>query len=247
MRFRLLGLLILAVSVVSGSAHADSLVTAASFSGITNNYQFQAFDTSLGTLNSVSVHINGLLQATFETQVVLATTPTGPQPVPLPYTIEIDQSFASALGGFSSLGPGRYFFNGQSDGTGDPIVVAVPFFYGFTFDSVSQLTGSAPPSTVDGPSVPPTVFNGDLSSFENVLGGQIMGVTNLSLGPDIGTLGPEELTQSGSITVIFDYTPTAVNPPPGNPTPVPEPSSFMLLSTGAVGLLEPIRRQLLRR
>ena len=84
MRVRILGLLILAVLVVSGSAHADSFVTAASFNGTTYDYQFQAFDTSLGTLNSVSVQINGLLQATFQTQVVVATTPTGPQPVPLP-------------------------------------------------------------------------------------------------------------------------------------------------------------------
>jgi hypothetical protein len=189
-----------------GTARADQIITAASFSGIIGQAAgLQYFDPTLGTLDSVNVQISGVLQATVQGSgpcTELGCTVA-------PYSVQISQNFSSEIAGqFFSFGtPAQLLVQGVGS-VENFTPVAAAFSYSFSFTSFSDLSGSAP-ANASGVLVPPLFVTGTRAGFLTPafpLNDVIDVSTNLiSLGGASSVIG---LESGGSIFVTYNYTPT---------------------------------------
>jgi hypothetical protein len=130
---RLFVLLALA-SCLSVPAFPDSLIQiqAQNYAGLVDLIGLHPFDPSLGTLDSVSVSIIGNI-----TGYITTIRNYGG----LPYSVTISQNFGP--GPFFFYAPAQTTLSGMSAGVGETIPFSLVFTYGFTFDSLSNLTGLA--------------------------------------------------------------------------------------------------------
>lgn len=230
--FLLIVFLICALPAVADTVSYSSNFSSGSSLSTSANYALNAFDSSLGTLNKVTVQIGGAFTGSFATD--------GPYdgytgaPYYWLYNLHFNLGFGSVSHSFSSQGDSRFDFSGMPYGS-TPIFVSGGYSYLFTFDGSSDLAGFTT-ATAAGPTVANTFFNGTTSTFIDAPTG-VLGTVQLNYTidsitcpvPRIGNcvLEPGILIQNGSVRVTYDYTP---------PTPetVPEPSSLVMLLPGAV-------------
>ncbi len=91
---------------------------------------------------------------------------------------------------------------------------------------------------MDSTLAPSVVFYGT-SLYSSLTGGPTTYTADFSIGS--GTISGYDL--AGNTPVTFDYTISSYTAPPV-PGPAPEPSSLILLGTGAIGVLGTFRRRL---
>jgi MYXO-CTERM domain-containing protein len=235
--FRGSSALLLAVALLHGQAEASLVqIQTRAFSGSTVPIGVAPFNPTQGTLESVSVSINGLLSVSGIAPALLI-----PEPVPVfqPYTyrVQVDQDFSGLGGYFFDFGtPARFFLDGLTSGTGEVFALSRPFSYGFTFTATTDLSGFAIPSS-SGPDQPPAQVNGLRGDFLEALASpnQIL-LTHEAIG--VPLTGPTPTVTSwisaGGMIIEYRYTPAPV-------VSVPEPGMLALL--GLAGLAAMRRRR----
>jgi hypothetical protein len=205
--------------------------TSGNITGSSSLTGIAGFNPALGTLTSVEVTITGTLSAT------LLTTPTigpGGVPIPMPYTVSINQNFTGSPSHdlFSFASPSTFMFSGIS--TGGTQVVTSTFNYTFHFNGTTDIVGFAGVSASgSAPLIPPGLAFGTLAGFT----GSAIPLSELVLtspGVSVGAT-VTSASSTGGILVEYDYTPAST-------APVPEPCGFMLLGVGFAGLAFASRR-----
>jgi hypothetical protein len=237
-RCSLQSLLILIVLVGSHKLFADSVEIKATNFSAGSGVAFlglSPFNPALGTLDNVGVSISGQLQAT----VLTSPPPDGFGGfIPQPYLFSVSMNFAGLPNQafFTFVNPAEYEFSGVAAVPGSTTFV-VPFTFGFHLNSSTDLVGFAP--VTSDAAIQPGLVSGTRAGFTSSFA--LFMDETLTLGP--GNLQSSfatitGLSASGAVIVQYDYAPTA--PPPA----VPEPSSFVLLSTGLVGGVGALHRKL---
>lgn len=205
-------------------AAADQIETvSAGFAG--DAALIPSFDTSLGTLDEVSVSISGVLTLT------LATTPNlqsnGEAPVPTPYPISGQAMLEFQGAAFNSQPPGELFpVNALADGAGGPATAVVPIDTGFTFNASTDVVGFA----VD-PSTPDGVFFGTRANFAPGPFSVPLVEADVPTYQDLSQLPDFLITWdlAGAVVVQYTYTPATA-------PAVPEPANLTLLGMGLAAL-----------
>lgn len=234
---RRLGLLLVFASCLSVPAFADNLVQIQSFNlnGPQSIFEINAFDPSLGTLDSVNVTILGAITGTIATQPNFVPDGLGGLiPVGLPYSVTITQNFMG--GPFTFLGGAQVTLSGTSTGTGEVIPITVPFSYGFTFNPFSNLTGFATGSGTISGGIPPILFTGTLNGWEPPLPLPLFENTFVSNQQSGGVFPSAPPSEEAGVIVEYNYE-TA-------PVSTPEPGTLSLLAAGLAGLCLAARRRL---
>lgn len=208
------------VAAMGTAASAATVSYSGSLADQSTNYSgvsvgVQQFDSSLGTLNSVSISLTGSVSGIFEyesrdnsastvnmnlsAQVSLATSSLGQLIVALPTLM---QSFATTA------------FDGDRD------------FAGTSGGTITGLTSTANEST--------SLLGGDMSEFVGTgLVNLLVSGTGNSSASGPGNLSQDFTTFAGAqITVTYDYD---VAPPPST-VPLPAGMPLLLLGMGAMGL-----------
>jgi hypothetical protein len=182
------------------------------------------FDPSLGTLEKVSVTIQG----TMSTTVFNAPFGTINNPIPYDYAIRVHQLFygvpSSIFFEFQDPG-GTFIINGHSQGNQDIFNFATLFSYNFEFNHVTDLLGGTFANTSN--VIPPPFINGLLNEFkENLL--PLNEIDLRQWNEYLGGTGPLPFLitsqASGALMIRYDY------------TPVPLPPSVLLMGSGLLGL-----------
>jgi hypothetical protein len=225
------------VLATAGNAESSLIsITGGSFSGSIGFIDFHEFDSSLGTLDSVSVTLQGTLVIQGTTGVSLGAFGI---PIPYDYSLFVEQDFfrgATDRGFEFSAPPARFNVVGQATGAGEPFVAAGAFNYSFSFTDGSDLLGGFTfPSF--GSSFAMTPPGGVYALRDDFLP-----VSPVIIGLPIETVFTHLLTQasgvpfpalsvsaSGALLVEYRYTPTT-------PPAVPEPATATVL-TVALALL----------
>ncbi len=238
--------LIGSIGASAPSANAALLVRSADFSPpgtAAPQVAFQAFDPSLGTLNSVELVLSGTITATFPTPAL--ADPQG-APVPYDFSATVTQSFVG-LGGLSGFGfgaPAQFQLSGLVASGEAGGVVSVPLIFSYTmrFTELSNVTGFGSLASFSGPTVPPPRVGGTLQMFiagPDTATPLIIGQTAtppIGLG-EIGRIIGSSV-MSGAASLTFDY--SAAAPPP---QPIPEPPMLWLVGLAAVAAVAAKRRR----
>ncbi|MDJ0739210.1 MAG: hypothetical protein QNJ91_05810 [Gammaproteobacteria bacterium] len=133
---------------------------------------FLPFDTALGTLESVTVDVSGVVSLISPTTPNLIPTPPLGQLLPTPYFYQITHRFdLAALAGFTFAFPNEAQFIFAGAANGDEVLLTAaprPYSLSVAFDNVSDLTGFGIPSTsnID---IPPGPIAGTRAGFEENL------------------------------------------------------------------------------
>ena len=108
--------------LLPGLAAADTTFTSANLPGYGGLVMLQPFDTSLGTLDSVEVTIDGTITANIVTQPNYDLVGGAAIPIPINYLVAGTQNFIGGGGGsgFSWEVPATFFFSGLGSGFGEP-------------------------------------------------------------------------------------------------------------------------------
>ena len=219
--------------MVPAAARGGTILTAQGFSASPlDAFSLTPFDSTLGTLDEVSVTIDGVL-------TVQGITPQNGFfdgsgafiPLPYGYRIDVDQVFTSVGNEFFDFaGSGRFILNGMATGQQSPFVFVVPFSYGMTFDSITDLIGFDVPTTSAGLIPPLGGVVAPRSRFLdiNVIVNQVLLNNTFTVIP-LGGPAPivTSLSAAGAVSMEYRYTAAAQ---------APEPASLALLLTGMASL-----------
>ena len=185
------------------------------------------FDPTLGTLEEIAINIEGSFTGT--ATVSPAAVDSFGQVHPVPYTFEISQTFDGSLDKyFDFVSPATFLFAGDNVDPVPTLPFISSFSYGFKFDASTDLLGGNTFPSFTGDLVPPTSIFGFRDGFleTSVPIDEILFRTYYSIGG--GTI-----QTFGNLTIEYLY----------EPNPVPEPSTFILLFGGFMGLVFVTRRR----
>lgn len=230
--------LFLLLVLLSAATHAPGAVI--TFSSAFSGTSFDAigvtpFDPALGTLDSVNVRIEGVLNVRGQTSPNLA----GPLGTPLPYNylITVRQNFSGVSNRFFDfLADAVFLSNSVAQGFGEPFSNPIVFSYGFAFTSATDLLGFAVPSFtaagLNAGGIPPpggiagtrAGFLPDISGIDEIHLVQSWSVVS---GGTPVTLNPVQA--GGTITFDYNYTPAQAGA-------VGEPATLALLGIALAGL-----------
>lgn len=218
--------------VAPAAAGAGTILTVRGFSASpADTFDLTPFDASLGTLDRVDVTIDGVLTV----QGILPENGffdgSGAfVPLPYGYRVDVDQAFTGAGAEFFDFaGSGRFILNGMATGLQGAFAFVVPFSYGMTFDSTTDLIGFDLPATSAGLIPPPGGVVAPRSQFLdiNVIVNQMLLNHSFAVIPQGGPL-PIVTSVSAAGTLQMDYSYTAVS--------APEPAALGLFLTGLATL-----------
>ena len=188
------------------------------------------FDASLGTLNKVSVSIEGQMNLNFFSRYKYI----GNGPAPYSFTVSVLQSFIGGANNlFSFEDPVKFDFSGINPGANNArYSFASAFTYNFTIDAASGVS-------LDDVNFPLASITGNLADFIGTSTKQLNLVhSSWAISPSNNPTQPDDIVLSdvGSLVINYDYTPSSV---------VPEPSTYalMLAALGLLGLSIRIRKQ----
>lgn len=185
------------------------------------------FNTSLGTLDSVNVTIDGVISGSV---ITAPDFDSNGDPVPSIYLSEVTMTLGAAGEPFLTSLPATFLVTGPASGAGEPEPYVFSFDYSFTLNAATDLTGFAPLSESiagAGELGDPGPVSGTLSSFESVLP-QLFETNFLTGTPLAGATAALPPDIEGSLIVQYNYTPATV--------PTPEPGTFSMLFSGLLGL-----------
>lgn len=208
-------------------AAADSLETVSIGLGALGGPSFLTpFDHTLGTLQSVQVSILGAVTATIAT-----TFDAAPIPIPVPFSVGVDQTFFGIPGNafFSFLQPATFVFSGTGSGLGELQTLTQPFDYEFTFNAFANLVGQTSVG-FSGPLIPPGIAFGNFAGFTDTFSPLLQEFELIEPSTTYPSVGGTLVSWSnqGAITVQYDYVPAGA--------PMDEPSTLLLLGAGFLGL-----------
>jgi hypothetical protein len=209
--------------LLPAKACADlTIIEGASFGpGIINILGIKPFNPALGTLNSVNVTLQGQINAT------VVQLPCGEQSTFLcPFELVVDQDFFGLSPAFFSFGTDAQFV---FEGT-DPTLIQ-NYIYTFTFDTFTDtiLNGFTFPNlspSVGGNAtqiIPPADINGRRANFLPA----VVPFNEVDDVLTVGVSGADVTSYSDAGALIIQY----------NYTPVPEPSSLLLIIAGVASVI----------
>ncbi|MGA3161620.1 MAG: PEP-CTERM sorting domain-containing protein [Terracidiphilus sp.] len=226
-------LIILAFAVVVSIARADTIVsyttylasTPTDFTNLALSPSVPEFNTSLGTLHSVTVKLN--VSGSAATSVSETPGTKGTFKVNESSKVTLGSTNSSLNTALNSLSETVTYSSAITTlwNPADPVSPFYPASYNF---GTVTLTGSAPTETINVAYL--TVFEGAGSLFfdaTSVSGYSFSGGGN----NQNATISNDD---SGTVTVTYDYT-------PGSPPIIPEPSTLTLFGTGLLGLAGALR------
>jgi len=203
-------------------------------------FAFDPFDTSLGTLDRVTLGLQGTV--VMFSPATANLLPIGPFGSLLPagynYQIGMRLDLFGLIGFDFDFNPDAQFvFSGQTPGTGEPLTGVRQFSIVAELDALSDSLGFVLPQTF-GVDQPPVTINGSRGEFEEDLlnaatGLQLQMLNIWSVIFETGTTAviTPMGSSSGLVTLSYDYTPF------DEPIPeVPLPGAMWLFGTALAGL-----------
>lgn len=213
--------LVVAVCLAAAAPAAavpQNQVSAFSFDGVVGTAfaTFTEFDPADGTLDTVSVSIDG----TFTVQVLLQPF-TSLTPI-----IEFDVDGAGGRGFDFAGDGGRFILPVQANPTGTPIAVtlATGFSAGFTLTALTDLTGVIVPSfdATIADAIPPTTVEAQRSDF--IQGIVPIGISETLILRAVNFTPLTAFSGGGAMVLTYNFEPAAIA--------IPAPSALALLASG---------------
>lgn len=240
-------LIVLPLLFISSAVEANQISNTYSFSSTTteqsiaktNSIYVNQFDSSLGTLNSVDVSINGDIGITMTTQThlvpVIGSTPNNPimQIVITDFFPSIKQIFAAQTNELFQFGSASDMMLHGKTGDGGVWTWNPSFSYSFLFGNAGLSSLSMQATGIQA-YTPPSTINGSLASFIADPGAALDSYPIQFT--DILIANPYDYwsftsTTTGEMTITYNYTP-GTNTDNGTGSTVPTPPALVLMLTG---------------
>ena len=204
-------------------------------SGMFGSFGVTPFDPTLGTLNSISIDITGVLRVQVFAPQNLVMAGFGLTPQPYSFGVDVEQTFLGELDKYFEFnGPAWFHLTGNTIGTGELVTLSTLFTYGMTFSASTDLTGGLTVPSVSssvGTLIPPVGVTALRSDFvETIIPHDVIDLfQSITFSGVLPSLTPtlQQLSADGSFIMTYNYTPATPQA-----APVPEPAAMLLVGCG---------------